>query len=90
MIPTTFTLEELAHFERCLFREDWERGLREAGFPEDEIQYFVSHLKRRDGKMRHFMEMYQEYISDPAFTAAITRMAGLHVAHMRAKQNPCQ
>lgn len=82
-LPTEFTLEELANFELCLFPEDYENGLRAAGVSEENIRYYLSNLKRPDGKNRHFMEMYQEYISDSVFVAAITRMAGIHVAWLR-------
>lgn len=89
-IPTEFTLEELAHFDRCLFPEDLERGLREAGLPEHDIPYFVTMFRAKDGTARHFMSLYQEYISDPAFIAALTRMVGMHVAKMRQHQPPAR
>lgn len=75
-----FTLDQLAWFDRCFFPADLESYIEMHGakFGIDPRAACIFRMDmvaaRRNGKSRGIIEMYQEYISDPAVTALLNEM----------------
>jgi hypothetical protein len=71
-----FTLDQLAHFDRCLFPDTLLDGLVKHGVDADEAHSIVSMVnrKRRNGGKFGTIDIYQEYIQHPAITGALSAM----------------
>jgi hypothetical protein len=65
-----YTLEQLAHFDRCLFPDDFKKQLEKAGMPEHDALMVVQYMQRkRDSDLPvGIIHLYQEFIMDEDLT----------------------
>jgi hypothetical protein len=75
-VPTWFTFEEVAHFNRCLFPEGLKRDLMEHGLSEAD----ADECARIVAKKRNIVDLYQECISCKDITRAINAVMRSHIA----------
>jgi nicotinamide riboside kinase len=68
----SFTLEQLAHFNRTLFPSDFERDLIQEGIEDDDAFIYARYIKynRECG----ILGLYQEFITDTELHGAINRI----------------
>lgn len=65
-----YTLDEIAHFDRCLFPGNFRDDLIEAGMNELDANMIMFSIinKRRAGNDVGIIQVYQEFISTPELT----------------------
>lgn len=65
----SYTLEELAWFDRTLFPDDFYSDLVEAGMPELDARVISMWIKNelKKGRSVGIVNIYQEYITDPEY-----------------------
>lgn len=70
------TLQQLAHFDRCIFPESFANDLVENGL--DEMNAFSIEMfivrQRKNGNMVGVIQIYQEFITDDNVTNAIEKV----------------
>ena len=85
-----YTLDEIAHFDRCLFPDDFQDSLIEEGADKYlalTISRWILH-KRMGGSRIGVMDVYQEWaINDKDLGSAINRVIQKFIAK-REKTNP--
>lgn len=73
----TYTLSQLAHFDRCLYPGDFRHDLESAGLSEflaQEIAYFIIGENRKGGPHCGIVRLYQEYIDNKEIIAAFEKV----------------
>lgn len=77
-----YTLEQLAHFDRCLYPGDFKDDLIRVGvdvLDASAVMYFMKR-KIREGISVGIVQIYQEYISDKELTNAFDKVVSEFVS----------
>lgn len=77
-----YTLEQLAHFDRCLYPGDFKDDLIRVGvdvLDASAVMYFMKR-KSREGISVGIVQIYQEYISDKELTNAFDKVVSEFVS----------
>lgn len=71
-----YTLKQLAHFDRCLFPDDFEKELIEEGVDANDAYFVSSAMKSytRGGGRNTIVGLYQMFIDDEQLTSAFDRI----------------
>ena len=87
----TYSLDQLAWFDRCLFPEDFKNSLIEVGASEHDayaVFLFICNERRKGNKVG-IIGLYQEFITDTELCSKFeTVVANFFEKHLVAASNP--